>query len=273
MQDLEVISKRKPIMRAWPLLAVGVLGVAVGLAAWIAVSVWEERLGKAKFDDVADDYATVLQGGLNDYLEKIQAVGAFFDASYNVTRREFDAFTGRILERQGDTIRLVWCPRVTRGERDAFERRVRDNGLGDFSIKTWAPVGPVYDAKPREEYFAILYSTVSHARTATFGTISILSKSVAEPSDVPAMKTSWPRRRNIQLRNPIGGKKSGFIVFLPVYKRGQPHNSVVSRRQNIEGVIAGGFSDRHGVRCHSQASDPSSKRRSLSLSCGYRPNR
>jgi hypothetical protein len=47
--------------------------------------------------------------------------------------------------------------------------------------------------------------------------------------------------QNIQLRNPIGGKKSGFIVFLPAYKRGQSHDSVVNRRRNIERVIAGGF--------------------------------
>jgi hypothetical protein len=36
------------------------LGVAVGVAAWIAVSIWEERLAKAKFNDVAADYTTVL---------------------------------------------------------------------------------------------------------------------------------------------------------------------------------------------------------------------
>jgi hypothetical protein len=47
--------------------------------------------------------------------------------------------------------------------------------------------------------------------------------------------------QNIQLRNPIGGKRPGFIAFLPVYKPGTLHDSIVSRRRNFEGVTAGAF--------------------------------
>src|SRR5680860_1486768 len=102
----------------WPLLAVGALGVALAVAAWMAVSVWEQRLAKAKFNDVAGDYATVLQNGLNDYVGKLTAVRAFYDASVSVDSEEFELFTGRILSGHGHDamMRLTWSPLVSRDE-------------------------------------------------------------------------------------------------------------------------------------------------------------
>ena len=41
------------------------------------------------------------------------------------------------------------------------------------------------------------------------------------------------------MRNPIDGKRSGFLAFLPVYKRGLPHDTIETRRRNLMGVIAG----------------------------------
>ena len=41
---------------------------------WVIASDWEERLAKAKFNDVAGDYATALQNGLDHYVADIYAV-------------------------------------------------------------------------------------------------------------------------------------------------------------------------------------------------------
>ncbi len=242
MQDLSgALSKRLHLAQVWPLVAVGLLGLVLAAAAWITVSVWEERLAKARFNAVAGDYAAVLQSGLDGYLDKIRALRAFYDASEGVNRREFDLFTSQILSGHGSAMRLLWCPRVDRQERPVFESGVQRSGLTDFSIKDWAPTGNVRDATEREEYFPILYSSVSHARTATFGTDlhyeRARSSAIRRARDGDTMATA----QNIQLRNPIGGKRPGFIAFLPVYKPGTLHDSIVSRRRNLEGVIAGAF--------------------------------
>jgi CHASE1-domain containing sensor protein len=59
----------------------------------LAVSAWEERLARAQFTDVAGDYATVLQNGLNEDLGKLVAMRAFYDSSVTVDPDEFDLFT------------------------------------------------------------------------------------------------------------------------------------------------------------------------------------
>jgi EAL domain-containing protein (putative c-di-GMP-specific phosphodiesterase class I) len=82
----------------WPIVAAACLGLAVAVSAWFAVSVWEERLAKAKFTGLAGDYAAVLQNGLDEYLDKIVAVRAFYDFSHGVDLNEFELFTARILE-------------------------------------------------------------------------------------------------------------------------------------------------------------------------------
>jgi CHASE1-domain containing sensor protein len=77
------------------------------MAAGPARLAGEERLAKAKFTAVASDYASVLQNGLDDYLGKIIAVQAFYDASRQVNRSEFILFTSRILSGYDDTMRLL----------------------------------------------------------------------------------------------------------------------------------------------------------------------
>ncbi len=237
----EAIGKRSRSAQAWPLLAVGALGLAIALGVWIAVSVWEERLAKAKFDNIAGDYATALQSGLNAYLYKIQALRALFDASHEVDRREFSVFTDQILAGHGDVMRLLWLPRVGRVERASFERAVREKDFPDFSIKTWVPQGPVHESEVRDEYFPILYSTVSHARTATLGTDLHSEEARSQAIRLARDQDIIATAQNIQLRNPISGKRSGFLVFSPVYRQGLPHDSVETRRRNLEGVVAGVF--------------------------------
>ena len=242
MNDLsEVSSKRQPMAQIGPLLAVGALGAALAVAAWVAVSAWEQRLAKAKFNDVAGDYATVLQHGLDQYFKKIRALRAFYDASVGVDRQEFTLFTSQILTGYRDTMRLLWLPRVGRDERSAMEFEARKNGLVDFSITTWRPNRPVRPARERQEYFPILYSTVSQAKTATYGTDlnseATRSQAIARARDEDIMAIA----QDVQLRNPIAGKSRGFLAFLPVYNTGLPHDSVAARRRNLIGMIAGVF--------------------------------
>ena len=242
MHDLpEAISKRPRVAQVWPLLAVGLLGLAVVVAAWSAVSVWEERLARAKFNDVAGDYATVVQNGVDEDLDKIRALRAFFDASVEVDPREFGLFTKQILAGYGNAMRLVWSPRVSRSERATFVAAQRKRGEPDYSIKTWVAQAPRAISTERDEYYPVLYSTAAFKRTGTVG-IDLNS----EPNRSSAIRRARDGNvmtiaQDVFLLNPFDENRMGFIAFLPVYRQGVPHDTVIERRRNITGVLAGVF--------------------------------
>ena len=195
----------------WPLIAVGIVGIGLAVAAWTAVSVWERRLLQAKFNDVAGDYATVLQNGLDTHLDKIFAVRAFYDASIEVDRREFKQFASQLLAGHDDTMQLLWCPRIDGVGRAAFEHQVRKSGLEHFSIRNWAQMRHVHTALERVEYFPVLYSTASLQNRESIGTDlnseRARSQAIARARDDDILAVA----QGVQLRNPIDGKSSGLL--------------------------------------------------------------
>ncbi len=227
--------------RLWPILAAACLGLAVAISSWFAVSAWEERLAKAQFNDVAGDYASALQNGLDEDLGKLVAMRAFYDSSVVVDPDEFDLFTSRILEGHDSKLRVIWCPRVSRDERAEFERKQSEKGLVDYSIKTWAMTGPSSPSPERDEYFPVLYSTTASKMTATLGmdlnSEPVRSQAIQRARDGNVMATA----QNVLLRNPIGGDRCGFFVVVPVYRPGLPLDSAEERRRNTLGIIVGAF--------------------------------
>ena len=88
-----------------------------------------------------------LQHGFEQYLGRLLAVRAFYDASNEVDAAEFDLFTSRILEGHGGRMRVMWSPRITREDRIAFEYEGQAAGRGGFFIWTWSQSG-VAAARP-----------------------------------------------------------------------------------------------------------------------------
>lgn len=242
MTELTPVNRRwTPTGHLWPIVGAACLGVIVAASAWLAVSVWEERLAKTKFTNVAGDYATILQNGLDQYLGKLLAVRAFYDASVEVDADEFDLFTSQITAGYDDAMRLVWAPRVTSSERAEFERKQRERGHPDFSIRTWSLSNPMAVSPERDEYFPILYSTIASKRAATLGTDlnsePVRTEAIRRAREGNIMATA----QGIQLRNPISGQREGFIALIPIYRHDAELNSVDERRQNTRGVIVGAF--------------------------------
>ena len=215
MPDLsEMMSKRRPMAQPGP------CSLSVCSASrWLLPPGWRSRFGRRGSPrrnstmSPATMRPSCRTGSTSISIRSAHCVPSMTPPS-GVNRREFDLFTSQILAGHVDTMRLVWCPRVGGNERGTFEREVRDSGLPDFSIKTWAPTGPVHDSEVRSEYFPILYSTVSHARTATFGTDlaseQVRSRAIRRAVDGDMMATA----QDIELRNPIDGKRAGFLVLL-----------------------------------------------------------
>jgi CHASE1-domain containing sensor protein len=97
-------------------------------------------------------------------------------------------------------------------------------------------------AKPREEYYPILYSTHVAERVAPqlgmdLKTEPVRSGAVERARDSGSMATA----QNILLRVPAGNERRGFFVALPVYRQGLPQSNANERRRSLLGVIGGEF--------------------------------
>ena len=213
----------------------------MAVSAWFAVSVWEQRLARAKFNAVAGNYASILQNGLDDFLANITALRAFYDASHTVDPDEFALFTGQLNRGKDDVMRLLWCPRVTRKDRAAFETARRENGFPDFAITTWSISGPPTVSPGRDEYFPVLYSTVASQLTATIGvdmkSEPVRGEAIARARDGNIMATA----QGIQLRNPISGQRDGFLAVSSRLPQGDADWRGERAAENTLGVIIGAF--------------------------------
>ena len=214
----------------WPIVAVACLGLAVAVAAWFAVSVWEERLARAKFTAIAGDYASVLQNGLDDYLGKILAVRAFYDASVEVDPDEFNLFTSQILRRvrRRDALGLVPARQPAMSAPSSSARPGRQ-ASADYAIRTWAVTGPMSVSPERDEYFPILYSTRRIQESSDLGH-GPQFRARSKRGDPPRARREYhgdrPRASSFAIQSTACA--AGFLALIPVYQQGCPWTASMS---------------------------------------------
>src|SRR5450432_1415916 len=117
----------------WPGIAAAIVGIALSVTAWFALSHREDRLAELELRERAISHAGILQNGINDYLGKIGALRALFQSSNkDFARGEFAAFSELILRNQAAIKHVSWIPRVGREERTAIEGAAIRDGIPNY---------------------------------------------------------------------------------------------------------------------------------------------
>ena len=224
-----------------PVFAAALIGSILSVAAWFGVADWEEWQAKQEFTKVASEHAQSLQTGVNEYINKLTALRAFFDASSNgVTRNEFQDFVQELLNGQNVIQGFSWVPRIRHADRQTHELAGVRDGISGYHIKTVSADGQMEPAPEAEEYFPIFYS--NEPLTAIFYGLNELDAGGfrqqtidrARDSNHPATTRSFPLQLGV-------GDRIGFFVALPVYQRGVPHDTIIERRRNLVGFVQGTF--------------------------------
>jgi diguanylate cyclase (GGDEF)-like protein len=230
-----------------PVFAAAAIGIALSVAAALLMMGWEERVARLRFDATAQSQAVALQNGVNEYLGKLAALRALFDASHEITRGEFDVFARRLLQHDPAIQNLSWIPRVRADERVVYERAARGDGLPEFQFKTsgedgtagGGEGGTLSTSPPRDEYYPIFYATVPSS-SRIYGLdlrsepLTLAQLEHARDQDQLAVT---PRAALFSTE----GAQHGFLFSLPVYRRGAPHATVDERRRTLVGFVHGAF--------------------------------
>ena len=122
---------------------------------------WEAGVTKAEFDRVADTQVIVMQHGMNEYVGRLVALRTLFEsANEEITRSEFETFSGRLFEKQPGVLRIAWVPRVNRKERAEYEASAVGEGISGYRFKALnASDGSTRTAAPSDEYYPVYFST------------------------------------------------------------------------------------------------------------------
>ena len=210
----------------------------MSLAAAGLTASWESRHAAAQFHVVAENHFTIVQNGLNEYVNRLRAVRALFDSSEGqVSRNAFDAFTRPLLRENGAIATLSWVPRVPGPDRAAHEREAAQQGLPDYHIKAMGDGGKMSVSPERDEYYPVFYVTLP--KTSPLYGLDLRS----EPETLAELEQARDHDRlgfsAIRTLVSSGGTQPGFLFSLPIYRHDAPHDTLEDRRHNLVGFVHG----------------------------------
>jgi diguanylate cyclase (GGDEF)-like protein len=233
-------SRRRPHVYFWASIAAVVVGLALSIYVWRVVTLRENQQAELELTARANNHALVLQNGINQSLTKIAALRApFQSADSAISRQEFETFSEFLLGDQTAILAVSWIPRITRANRAAHELAAAREGFSGYQIKSIAADGSLAPSAEAGEYFPILYST-SESSVSLYGLNlndgGLRQQALERARDLDQL-ASTP---NFVLHGGVGDR-NGFLVVLPVYRSGRPHNTVEDRRSNLVGFVQGVF--------------------------------
>jgi signal transduction histidine kinase len=226
--------------------AYGVLLISLVLTAlaWHYVRQNVEAQNRTRFDETAQVTQEAIERRTKAYLDAMFGARGLFYASQTVGREEWDDYVEGIEpgSRFEGLQALGYAEYVTPGERGAFERRARAEGLPEMR--------PDLDpGGERDAYFPVTYVGPLGEANASMLNHDFYAEAVHREAMDRARDAGSPRATRmvyVLTEAPPGSNadlalRTGFVVYLPVYKEGETLGTVAERRRALEGFVAGHF--------------------------------
>ena len=220
----------------WPLrrvLLAGLIGITLSSAAgWAVAHHWEEQTAQGDINDLGENRRLLLQDRLTDLEQTMGLVAAHFhDLASEIDRANFAGATGEVNNLLGRMLEFDWLPRVIGRGRASHERTAMGQDLSGDHVSAHGNDGSLVPADAQDEYFPILYSSLSTASSHIGTDIG------SDPMEREAMTHARDNGR-LAATPPAAGPADIFL-FAPVYGFDLPHDGVEDRRSTLEGFIRG----------------------------------
>lgn len=222
------------------------LGIGLLITSAIAVRLYQldgERIER-EFQHEVNAYTLQVEQQLTRDIAVLRSVIALFDASDEVTRKEFHAFTRFLLAHYPSMRAVSWIPRVSAAEREAYEARGRADGFEAFEFTERREQGVMVRAGEREEYFPVYYLEPHEGNRAALA-FDLASNPVRRRALHETRDTGEPRAtgRITLVQEP--GDEWAVLIYIPMF-HGAPA-SVAERRAGMRGVISGVYRFRDAI--------------------------
>lgn len=216
------------------------LMLSAAIVGFVYASAWEQDRVKGDLERRAGELADAIKEKLDDHLDVLHAVEAFYASSSGVNRRDFRSFVQHAFLRYPGLQALSWDLRIAGAKRVEYEEAARREGYPEFQITEQNTQGQLIPAGERREYVAVYYIEPYKGNESALG-FDIASDPIRLEALTRARDTGQPtataRIRLVQET----GQEFGFRVFVPIYSRELPHDTVEQRRKNLQGFATAVF--------------------------------
>ncbi|MHC4993597.1 MAG: CHASE domain-containing protein [Planctomycetota bacterium] len=225
--------------RVWVVLVLMVGLVATGIGYWTIRDLHGRAL-ESRFRKLAEERVFAVQRTIDDHLHTLIAMASFFRSSNHVTREEFVEFVSPLLGYQPGIQALEWIPRVGRVEREAYERRAREEGWPGFKFRVRDGAGSMVESPEREEYYPVYYLEPYGGNEAALG-FDLGSNEVRREALTESASTGQMRATSrVRLVQEMGAQY-GVLIFYPLYESDTRLDKPDQREQSLLGFVLGVF--------------------------------
>jgi len=243
--ESNAVGRRSSRSRVLLLSAIGLAGlVGSALVCWTLL-VREYRAIESRFQLESKRRVAAIERSFVRHMEVASALTAFYGASQEVERGEFHSFTKPLLDHRGIK-QLGWAPRVVQQERIDFVQGIREEeGFDDYRIGELDAHGRIIEARQREEFFPLCFLEPDTSKLPTLGfdlgSQEEISAAIRRARYSAALDAAGYVRFGPNTNQPDANRSepSGYFVVVPIYFKGQPHDTKEQRQENLQGVVLG----------------------------------
>jgi PAS domain S-box-containing protein len=226
--------------------AYGVLLISLFLTAlaYYYVSQNVEAQTRARFDDTTRAIQGAIERRTRAYLDAMFGARGLFYASESVTRGEWDTYVQGIEpdKRFKGLQALSYAERVQPEGREVYERRALEEDLPALQPDL-IPGGE------RSTYFPITYTGPLDTANESRLNYDFYAEAEHREAMDRARDTGEPRATKmvyVLTEAPPNSEadlalQPGFVVYLPIYREGEPLGTLAERRSALQGFVVGSF--------------------------------
>lgn len=240
LEKLKNYLSLKTMTKVLPAVIVICTGVILSFFIFKVYVEEEKKIIRADFELVAQNRIFAFEKMVNNHLQLIYQLKAYFKASQKVERKGFQIYVKSAVQNFEGIAALEWIPRVPHSERSKYESNAQEEGFSGFSFTEKNVNGLMVKAGVREEYFPVYYVEPLEGNKLALGFDLASNQSRLKALKFSRESGKMAATEAIRLVQETGDYL-GFLVFLPLYRPGTATDTAGLRTKNLEGFVLGVF--------------------------------
>lgn len=230
---IEGVITRYPLLYA---IFVFLIGTVLTLIVWRSNADSVEASARSRFSANAQQVASLLDRRMLAHEQILRGGRALFEANDRVTRAQWHDYVDalRLDDHFPGILGVGFTLRIRPEEKDAITASIRREGFPSFAI---------HPENKRSEYHSIIYLEPFWGRNLRAFGYDMMTEPTRRIALVRARDTGMAALsgRVVLVQETKQDVQPGFLLYLPVYRKGAPRTTLEERRESLLGYVYSPF--------------------------------